>query len=286
MSWERYINSNVTGFEVETYSGRVFTPRFYCHDDVGTPVPLYTGKPPVCHLDLVPRVQYIGESQAWDIGDSFSATDTVDVFYIDWGGATDIGDISAADFNMDPTSGSVEYDDLGTYTVEAYVIDVLGVESQHVFITVEIVEPIERLYIATTDSGLFLSDNGSAPAASNGSLSGDDLLLRAARLNPAYANLPAAQQHLYMATAAGLTKSTDGGVTHSTISPATMGTPDNDAGDDPAPATGDLDQIDICFDPQDDSRVYVLRTTTSPKRAWLYISDDHGATWENAQVGT
>ena len=63
------------------------------------------------------------------------------------------------------------------------------------------------------------------------------------------------------------------------------GVPVNTAEDDPAPATADLDQIDIAFDPQDGRRVYLLRVTTTPERAWLYKSDDYGLSFSNTQIG-
>lgn len=280
-TWDRYKNDNLTGLEVELYSGKVWTPRAYCDDASATGI--YSNKAPVCKLALTPTTQYTGQAIAWDISDSLSATSTIDVFYIDWGGATDIGNLSAQDWATDPLSGDVVYDEAGTYTVEAYVKDLLTTESQHVFITVEIVDPVERVYIGSSDAGVFVSDNGSTPAASNTGLSGDDLKLRAVRLNPHTADLPAGQQHVWLATATGLAYSTDGAANWTTISKATLGDPVNTAADDPAPATADLDQIDLCFDPQDDRRIYLLRTTAT--RAWLYKSDDYGETWSNTQVG-
>lgn len=282
-TWDRYANPTETGLELEVWSGRVFTPRFYCHDTVGSPVALFAEKPPVCHLSLSPRVQVLGQPIDWDIGDSYSATDTVDTFDIDWGGDTDDGDISGADFNVDPTSGDIVYDAVGRYTVTAYVTDVLGTDSQPVSITVEIVEPVETVYIGTTDAGVFRSIDGSEPVAANSGLTGDDLKLRAIRLNPHYADLLQDQHHIWLCTKTGLAYSTDGADSWTKISEATLGTPVNTAADDPAPVTGDLDQIDLCFDPQDNRRLYLLRTTAT--RAWLYWSDDYGTSWSNTQVG-
>ena len=283
-TWDRYRNDNRTGFETETYTGGTYTPRAYCDDPSAGNV--YTTKPPVCYLSLDPIRQILGQPIAFDIGDSMSATSTVDTFTIDFGGATDIGDITDADFNLDPTSGDVVYDDLGTYTVEAFVTDVLGVDSQHVEMTVEIVEPTERLYIGTTDLGVFLADNGDDPAASNAGLSGDDLKLRSIRLNSHYADLDADEQHVWIVTKTGLAYNTAGGTgTWTKITEATLGTPANSAGDDPAPTASDLDQADICFCPQDNRRLYLVRFTTTPERAWLYWSDDYGESWQNNQVG-
>jgi hypothetical protein len=281
-TWDRYRTDKRTGLEVELHSGKTWIARAYCDDNSASGI--YQGKSPVCKLAIDPTTQFTGQAQAWDISDSMSATSTIDVFYIDWGGATDIGNLSAQDWATDPLSGNVTYDAAGTYTVEAWVKDLLGVESQHVFITVEVVDPVERVYIGTPAAGVFISDNGSTPAASNSGLSGDDLKVRAVRLNPHTADLPAGEQHVWLCTLTGLAYSTDGAATWTTISKATLGEPVNTADDDPAPETGDLDQIDVCFDPQDEQRVYCLRTTAT--RSWLYVSDDYGASWSNTQVGS
>jgi ligand-binding sensor domain-containing protein len=286
MAWSRYIESP-TGLEGEIWSGAIFHPRYYCDDPtVGTPVAIFATKPPVCHLQLDPTTQLLGQGIAWDISDSGSATSTIASFSIDWGGATDIGDLSGELWASDPLSGTVVYDALGTYEVNAFVVDLLGTESQHCISTVEIIEPEERVYIGTSDLGVFISDTGSTPAASNTGLSGDQLTGRALRLHPAYADLASAQQHVWLATKDGVSYSTDGGAAWANISKATLGDPTNTAADDPAPATADLDQIDLSFDPQDSRRVYLLRVTTTPKRAWLYVSDDDGASWSNTQVET
>lgn len=280
MTWERYANSEETGFESKLETGGIFVARAYCDDSSATGI--YTTKPPVCKLKVTPRTQVLGSAIAWDISQSHSATSTIADYDIDFGGGG-VSNISGASWAGSKT-GSVTYDDVGTYTIEAYVTDLLGAESNHVFIEVEIVEPTERLYIGTSDLGLFVMDNGGTPAASNSGLSGDDLKLRAVRLHPAYADLAADRQHVWLVTKTGLAYSTNGGSSWTKISEATLGTPANTAGDDPAPAASDPDNIDLAFDPQDRDRLYLLRTTASPLRAWLYKSDDYGATWSNTQV--
>jgi hypothetical protein len=282
-AFDRYKNDNLTGLELELFSGKTFLARAYCdHEAAG----VYTGKPPFVKLSLIPTVQFLGQPIAFDISQSGSATSTIDTFDIDWGGSTDIGDITAGDWALDPLSGDVVYDDLGTYTVTASVTDLLGEESETVEITVEIVEPVERVYIGTPNAGVYITDNGSTPAASNSGLSGDDLKLRSIRLNPHYADLPAGQQHVWIATAAGLAYSTDGAATWTLIDKDALGDPVNAAEDVTPPVTADLDQIDIAFCSQDSSRVYLLRVTVSPEGAWLYWSDDYGETWDNEGIGT
>ena len=279
-TWDRYTESP-TGLEGEIWSGRIFSARYYCDDPtVGLS---YVVKPPVCHLILTPRVQTLGQAVAWDISPSGSATSTISTYTIDFGGGG-VSNITGATWAGAKT-GSVTYNATGVYTINAFVTDLLGAESQHCISTVEIVEPDERVYIGTTDLGVFVSDNGSTPAASNTGLSGDQLKLRSLRVHPAYADLESDQQHVWIATKDGVSHSTDGGSNWSNISKATLGTPVNTAADSPAPASADLDQIDLAFDPQDSRRVYLLRVTTTPRRAWLYMSDDYGVSWSNTQVG-
>src|SRR3990172_171099 len=270
MSWERY-TEGPTGIEGEIWSGRAFTPRYYCDDPtVGLS---YVVKPPVCHLILTPRVQTLGQAIAWDISPSGSATSTISTYSINFGGGG-VSNITGASWAGAKT-GSVTYNATGVYTINPFVTDLLGAESQHCISTVEIVEPDERVYIGTTDLGVFVSDNGSTPAARNTGLSGDQLKLRALRVHPAYADLAGNQQHVWIATKDRVSYSTDGAATWANISKATLGTPVNTAEDSPAPATADLDQIDLAFDPQDSRRIYLLRVTTTPRRAWLYMSDNY-----------
>ena len=111
----------------------------------------------------------------------------------------------------------------------------------------QVVEPsFNPTFVGTTDAGVYLTeDSGSIWTARNTGLSGGDLLLRSLRLHPAYTQFPLNGQHLWACTENGLAHSADGGATWTTISKATLGTPTNTAGDSPAPATGDLDQIDL-----------------------------------------
>lgn len=283
MTWERYANANPTGLRVESWLGSVANFRSYCDDPDLGPVGIYVSKEPVCKLKMTPRVQFINTNIAWDISQSRSTTGTIDTFDIDWGGTTDIGDLTAQDWATDPKTGNVQYTTVGEYTVTAYVTDLLGQRSKEAQVEIRIVVPVERVYIGTTNNGVYLMDNGDTPAASNSGLTGDSLKLRAIRLNPHTKENPADKQHIWLATAAGLAYSKNGGSTWTVITKADMGTPVNTAGDVTPPATADLDQIDLCFDPQSDKRIYVLRTTAT--RAWLYYTDDYGGTWSNSQVG-
>jgi hypothetical protein len=280
MSWERYTSQN-TGLEIRLQSGAVAAPIIgYCHDASLGVVGFYITKSPVCLLSMTPMVQFVNTDIAWDISASMSATSTLDTYSIAFGGGG-VTDITDAAWSGDKT-GTVQYNAVGAYTVTATVTDVLGATSKPAKLTIQIVEIAERVYIGTTDSGVFILTPDGGPTASNSGLSGAQLNVRSLRVHPAYRDLPAGQQHVWIATRDGVSYSTDGAATWANISKATLGTPMNSAGDDPAPATADLDQIDIAFDPQDVNRVYVLRTTAT--RAWLFVSEDYGANWSNVQV--
>ena len=285
MSFERY-TSLTTGIEFRSRIGDRINPRSYCDDDTLGPVDIYINKAPVCKLKLTPTTQFATTNIAWDISQSVSSTSTIDTFDIDWGGATDIGNLSAQDWSSDPKSGNVQFDDIGKYLVVASVTDLLGETSKYCQTIVNIVDyvSLQRLYIGTTNNGIYVLEPGSDPLEANNGLSSGHLLFRSSRMNPAYKTLPTGQQHLWACTEDGLAYTIDGADNWSVISKATLGTPVNDAADDPAPATADLDQIDIAFDPTDPGHIIVLRTTTT--RTWIYESLDYGATWSNYQVST
>lgn len=282
--WDRY-KGKVTSLEVESWTGKAFYIRSFCDDPLGS---VYVTKAPVCKLSLTPTTQFENTNIAWDISESDSATGTTDTFTITWGGTTDIGNLSAQSFGVDPESGNVQFTTEGTYTVTAYVVDTLGNRSKECEGEVEIVNDLgtdganDRLYIGTTDDGLWIRSLSSI-ANSNSGLSGTDLNFRSVRLHPAYKDLAITKRHLWACTPNGVEYSTDGGATWTNISEATLGTPENEAADGTPPTATDPDNIDLWFDPQDDQRVYLLRTTAT--RAWLYYTTDYGTTWSSEQVG-
>lgn len=285
-TWDRYKNTEATGLELSLYSGATFYPRSYCDDPTLGAIGVYVTKEPFCKLKLTPVVQFINTDIAWDISQAGSTTSTVDEFSIEWGGTTDIGDLTAQDWSSDPKTGNVQYTSAGTYLVEAYVDDLLGSRSKRCKATVQIINEyvnLGRAYVGTTNGGLFILTPDGAVAAANTGLTGNHVNFRSVRLHPAYRELPAGQQHLWAATQDGLAYTVDGATSWTLIAKADLGTPENAAADSPAPATADLDQIDVWFDEQDAARVYALRTTAT--RAWLYYTDDYGSSWSNEQIG-
>jgi len=279
-TWDRY-TSKTTSLEVQSRVGAVFHIRSFCDDPSGG---VYVTKEPVCKLKMTPVVQFANTNIAWDISQSSSATGTIDTFDIAWGGTTDIGDLAAQDWATASKTGNVQYTGTGKYTVTAYVTDTLGKRSREQKIEINIISYVglQRTYIGTTDGGLFILTPASGPTASNTGLTGNHANFRSVRMHPAYKSLAAGDQHLWAATQDGVAYTTDGAANWNVISEATLGTPANDAADRIAPTASDPDNIDLAFDPTDDSRIYLLRTTTT--RVWLYYSDDYGSTWSNVQV--
>lgn len=243
-------------------------------------------------LKLTPTVQFINTNIAWDVGESDSATGTIDTFDLTFGGGG-ASDLTAQDWSVDPLTGNVQYTSTGTYTVTLYVTDTLSNRSQAAKQQVFVVDmhAISRQYTATSDTGLFVYAPGGTPTESNGDLTSGQKQFNSGRLNPHYAHLPTDQHHYWAAGPNRVVYTLDGGTNWSTITAATLGDPTNTAGDGTPPDTDDLDNHALCFDPQDIQRVYVLRITDSTwnasndPRVFLYWSDDYGATWSSFGVG-
>ena len=281
MALTRY-NTKTTSFEIKNQLGGVFVSRSFCDDPAGQ---VYITKDPVCKLTMNPNPQILGSAFAWDISSSRSATGTVDTFDISWGGATDIGDLSNQDWAIDPKSGNVTYDNLGTYQVVATVTDTLGNKSKPCKLTVYVVnnDTQQRLYFTSVTDGIFYILPDGTITAINTGLTGGDLQIRDLGINPASTNQPVGIHNLWIATLDGVGQTQDGGGTWTLYNKIALGEPNNTAGDAPAPTSSQLDQIGLNV--IDLNRVQVLRTMTSPvKRSWIYFTSDGGASWGNVQI--
>lgn len=286
MAWDRY-KTPTTGLEIIAQLGKRFTPRFYCDDTTGT---VYVTKSPVAVLKLTPNTQFISVNIAWDVSQSVSATGTIDTYDLTFGGggASDL----AAQSWAGAKTGNVQYTSTGIYTVTLYVTDTGGNRSQAAKQIANIVDiqGISKAYIATDDTGIFTYLPGGTPTAANTGLSGGDLNVNDGRLNTSFL-LAIGQHHYWLTNDNGLAYSTDGCATYTKITKATLGDPTNTAGDGSPPDTDDLDEIALCYDPQDIRRVYLVRVTDATwnasfdPRAFLYWTDDYGATWTNFGIG-
>jgi PKD repeat protein len=293
-TWDRY-KSNTTGVEIISQKGGRFTPRFYCDDTSGS---VYVTKAPVAVLKLTPTSQFTNTNIAWDVSQSVSTTGTIDTYDLTFGGggASDLTGQSWAGAK----TGNVQYTSTGTYTVTLTVTDTAGNVSAPAQQTVTISEDTsedletsgtEKIYIATSDTGIFTYTTDTAPAAVNTGLSGGDLNVNSGRLHPAYAWLPETKHHYWFACDTGVIYSTDGAATWNKITKATLGAPTNEISDSPHPGTDDLDEIAIEYDPQDKRRVYVLRLTNSTwngsnsPRAYLFFTEDYGPSWVSKLIG-
>jgi hypothetical protein len=286
--WDRYL-SGTTGLEIIVQKGARFVPRFYCDDTSGT---VYITKAPVAVLKLTPTVQFINTNIAWDVSQSVSATGTIDTFDLSFGGGG-AGDLAAQDWDVDPLTGNVQYASTGTFTVTLTVTDTGGLRSQAAKQIVYIVDVqgVSKVYIATSDTGIFTYVPGGTPITANTGLSAGDLNVTMGRLNPNFKHLSITQHHYWFTCDTGVIFSVNGASTWTKITKATLGDPTNTASDGSPPDTNDLDEISIAFDPQDIRRVYLLRLTDATwnasfdPRAFLYWTNDYGVTWTSFGIG-
>jgi len=247
----------------------------------------------VAKLKMTPQVQFINTNIAWDVSASRIQLGTIDTFDLTFGGGG-ATDLTGQDWSVDPLTGNVQYTTVGQYTATLFVTDTLGNRSQAATLTIDIVDiadSIAKIYIATSDTGIFTYVPGGTPVTANTGLSGGDLNSNSGRLNEHFQGLPVGQQHYWQCNDNGLAVSIDGAATYTKITKATLGDPTNTAGDGSPPDTDDLDEISVAPDPQDIRRVYLLRVTDSTwnasfaPRAFLYWTDDYGVSWLSFGIG-
>ena len=242
---------------------------------------------------MTPAVQFINTNIAWDVSASRSATGTIDTFDLTFGGGG-ASDLTGQDWDVDPLTGNVQYATVGQYTATLYVTDTLGNRSQAATLTIDVVDisdSISKVYVATTDTGIFTYLPGGTPVTANAGLSGGDLNVNSGKLNPHFENLAVGQQHYWFGNGNGIAVSTDGAATWTEISKATLGDPTNTAGDGSPPDTDDLEEKSLAICPQDIRRMYCVRVTDATwnasfaPRTFLFWTDDYGVTWLSFGIG-
>lgn len=279
-TWDRY-TSKTTGFKVRVLKEGNFTSRSYCDDVDATDV--YTSKPPVAMIELDPIVQFVNVNVGWDVSNSRHPTGTIDTYDIDFGDGI-ISDVTAAAWSGAKT-GNVQYTVPGYWTVTCTVTDTLGIISTPAKVQVHIVDDMDGLgyfYTGTTDVGPYYVDSAGAADISE-NLTGDWLKLRSLKLHPQFRSLTRSLQHIWIATAAGIALSDNGGTDDWTLfTLAAMGEPNNATTE----TSADLDVIDLAFDPTDWKTIAVFRTATGTGVSWLYVTNDYGTTWTNYKAST
>lgn len=271
--------------------GPVVAFKFYCCGSAAggatLPPALGVNKAPVCIMSATPETQCTGVNVVFNIDASYSPTGNLAVqpWRIDYGD----GNFNAGNWGP-PGNQNNAYAAAGIYTAEAYVTDTLGVRGT-TEVTVEIVDCandsilIEQMYALSVTTGPWVRDmvvGGAPPPWTQRilGLAGNWLNGRDLKLDPHRKHLPYGQRHVWIATQAGVAKSTNDMVTWGRLYNL-MPEPRNDAGDPGPPTKAGLDWFTVAFNPLVRDEVYVLAGTAT--RAHIYWTTDGGATWDNWQ---
>lgn len=238
---------------------------FCCNLDASTILGI--AKNPVIILDVSPNPVCLGASISWDMTGSYAPSSTITSWEIDFGDGS--GSDSGADIAT--ASGNYTYAAAGVYTIEATVAEGGGL-NQTVHFQVEVVEcgiPAAVSgtygYFATDGAGVYYIDwTAASPAAEtrNTGLTGLALYVRNIVQQSGTKHLLAANHILWIATGAGVYKSTNGGNSWQQM-------------------LGDLDVKKVVLDPTDRNTVYAVVEDSS---LYVYKSTDSGLTWINREV--
>lgn len=288
MAFDDYKTTRVN-ISIKGELGNRWLPRFFC-DDATT---VYTSKAPVAKL-IIPSIVVVNTTIASDVGESSHATGTIDTYDLDYGGPTNTGNFTNEPFANDVKN--FQYTAVGVYEATLIVEDTLGLKSQPARVKVTVIEEDDiraaRIYLPTDGDGLYIYQKSTGGSSQfNTGLSGGHLNMVSGILNPYTKYLPVESHHYWACTDDGVVYSTDGCATWNIITLAMLGDPVNAAGDTSPPATDDLRQHCIRFDPFQPLNVYLLRSTTgvwnvsNPGRVFWYFSTDYGQTWNSKGVG-
>lgn len=283
------LQDRIQAYRFDCIMGEVVHFSFYCCS--GAPV-LGVEKPPVCVMSVTPETQCTGVNVVFNIDASYSSTGSL------VGGAWRI-DYGDGNFNAGvwpgvgaPGNQVNAYVAAGIYTAEAYVTDTLGVRGT-TEVTVEVVDCaaasvlIEQMYALSQTAGPHIRDMTAAvPAWAQCvvGLTGNWLNGRDLKLDPHRKHLPYGSRHVWIATQAGVAKSTDDMANWARLYNL-MNDPRNTAGDGVPPVKANLDWVCVAFNPLARDEVYVLAyDTVAPIRSFIYWSTDGGLTWDNWEV--
>lgn len=239
-------------------------------------------KAPVAVLSITPDTQCIGVNLTFNIDASFVALGTLANWDINYGDGNSVNGAWGP-----PGNQAHNYAAAGTYTVTATVTDTLG-NSGSVQAQVLIVDCasdsvlVGYMYALSQTAGPWLRDMTAAVPAwaqmARG-LSGNWLNGRDLKVDPHRRDLPAGSRHVWIATQAGVAKSTDNMATWALMY-AKMPQPQNADGGGTLKSA--LDWRTVAFNPLVRDTVFVVADTAT--RAWVYWTTDGGLTWDSWQV--
>lgn len=279
-------------------TGEVVQFKYFCCDE---PYAHDVVKTPVVIAIVDPDIACIGDPISVDIRTSYMPLGTLDTYEIDWGDGTGTGVLA-----WPPGAATVKgagYAAAGTYDIRIEVTETLAPAiTGNLTVQVLIVDCDDEriladyMYALSTTTGPWLRDmtvlEDVPPAVPawvqhiNG-LPAAWLVGRDLKTDPHRRHLPVAGRHVWIATQAGVAKSTDN-MDHWFQLYNVMPEPRNTAGDiaPNIPTKANLDWVAITFNPLVRDEVYILAydPTIAPDRSFVYFTHDGGITWDNWEV--
>lgn len=149
----------------------------------------------------------------------------------------------------------------------------------------------KRIYVGSTDKGMFVIDPDGTVTQKNTGLTGSFLNFVSFDVNPQLIDFVSSKHVVIGATDGGFVYTVDGAENWSTVASASLPNPTNTAGDASPPTSSDLDEVSVAFDPQNVHRWYLMRKTdstwnaTKDPRVFLYWTEDAAANWTSFGIG-
>ena len=269
-------------YRLSCFTGEIVQFKFFCCDN---PYDTSVSKAPVVVATITPDTQCVNVAINVNFDASWSPLDTISTWRIEWGDGTP-DDVPGPAWP--PGNRPHTYTTVGTYNLKITLTDTSGLTGTQTY-QVLIIDCADGSVLArygyalSTSSGPWLRDFTAAPphdwTQCTNNLAGNWLVGRDLKVDPHRRHLPVAIRHVWITTQAGVAKSVDN-MSHWMRLYDSMPAPRNDDGG--AAVKADLDWWTVAFNPMEIDHVYVLATTAT--RAWVYWTEDGGATWHNWQV--
>lgn len=268
-------------------TGDIVHFKYFCCDD---PYNFSVVKAPVVVATIWPDIQCIGANVNANFDNSYVPLGTLDHWSMTWGD----GNVAAGGPPWGPPGNQANaYAAAGTYDIRITITDTLGNSSSTTY-QVLVVDCAAGsvlagyMYALSQTTGPWLRDMSAAGAPwvqHIAGLAGIWLNGRDLKLCPRRRWGPAANRHVWIATQAGVARSTDNMASWAQLY-TLMPEPRNTAGDMVPPTKANLDWVAITFNPLVKDEVYVLAydPTLVPDRSFIYFTHDGGATWDNWEI--